>query len=110
MTAAVAAGLVGAATPPEMIKELLAQRVEEDGKNLSGGIGKAIAFARIFVKPTADLSTARLFGPAHLYQSFLMKQLLTLTTISSIMYDLFYQCLLIPATDIAASVNVICQA
>ena len=61
VTAAVAAGLVGAATPPEMIKELLAQRVEEDGKNLSGGIGKAIAFARIFVKPTADLGTARLF-------------------------------------------------
>lgn len=69
MSAAVAAGLVGAATPPEMIRELLAQRVEEDGKNLSGGIGKAIAFARVFVKPTADLGTESCRMPCSSFSS-----------------------------------------
>ena len=57
VAAAEAAGLVGTATPPAMVQQLLSQRVEEDGKNLSGGIGKAIAFARVFVKPTADLGS-----------------------------------------------------
>jgi ABC-type multidrug transport system fused ATPase/permease subunit len=59
--AAEAAGLIGSATPPAMVQGLLQQRVEEDGKNLSGGIAKAIAFARIFVKPSAELGVSATF-------------------------------------------------
>lgn len=61
IAAAESAGLIGPSTPTASVSAIISQPVEEDGKNLSGGIAKAIAFARVFVRPAAELGMTLLF-------------------------------------------------
>lgn len=61
IVAAESAGLIGPSTPTASVSAIISQPVEEDGKNLSGGIAKAIAFARVFVRPAAELGMTLLF-------------------------------------------------
>ena len=57
IAAAESAGLLGPESPRELADALLAQAITEDAKNVSGGFAKAVAFARIFLRPKAQLGT-----------------------------------------------------